>query len=133
MNLTPIQKIRTDIFSVKAISKYGSFGLLSTLAGFSSFIFLSVYFKPYIAAAATEFLIHSIRFTGMYFYVFKSNQKTFQVSLKRYLIGNLPLSVTASVLVGFLATLIGPFAGGALGIAIIASVGYIINTIVFRR
>ena len=119
--------------TLKRVGKYSFIGILSTLAGFSSFVALSSHFNPYIAAALTEIFIHSIRFLGMYLYVFKSRYNTFSVALKRYVIGNLPLSVVASILVGFLSTLIGPVAGGALGISIIATLGYIINTIVFRR
>ena len=133
MHLPSIQKIRSDIFSSKIIGKYGCIGVLTTLAGFTSFVALSSYFRPYVAAAITEIFIHSIRFLGMYFYVFKSNRTTFSMALKRYVIGNLPLSVTASILVGFLSTLIGPIAGGALGISMIATLGYIINIMAFRR
>jgi len=118
--------------TLKRVGKYSFIGILSTLAGFSSFVALSSHFNPYIAAALTEIFIHSLRFIGMYLYVFKSKYNTFSVALKRYVIGNLPLSVATSILVGFLSTLVGPIAGGALGIPIIAALGYIINTRVFR-
>lgn len=127
-----MQKIKDKLASLKIIRKYSFIGVLSTLAGFTSFVALSNHFKPYLAAACTELFIHSIRFLGMYYYVFKAGQQPFSVALKRYVIGNLPLSVTASIMVGYLSTLLGPIAGGALGISVIAAMGYIINTIAFR-
>lgn len=115
----------------RAFIRFGLSGVVFTILGPSLF-WLAYPLGPFVAVAVSEVLVHAVRFTTFRAVVFPAN-RGYRVSLPRYVLSALPVSVTGLLSVALLRNQLDRTALTLATAAIAVVVGFIWSRYVYTR
>lgn len=114
-----------------AFLRFGLSGVVFTILGPGLF-WLAYPLGPFVAVAVAELLVHAVRFTTFRTLVFPA-RKGYRVSLQRYVLSALPVSLTGVIVVALFRNRLDRTTLTLTGVVIALVVGFVWSRFVYSR
>tara|TARA_B100001248_G_C27085066_1_gene320094 strand:+ start:75 stop:470 length:396 start_codon:yes stop_codon:yes gene_type:complete len=124
-------KIKNLIYKNKTQIRYIFSGISFTIAGPGLFVLLALYIPPMIAIIIADTLIHTLRFSIITRWVFRSRIN--KNSIYAYLKATIPISISNFILVSLLVPLFGSFIVALLVVIFSSTIGFIWNKFCYQK